>query len=144
MFSRHHGGEEVRGGIYWSAKDWEFVAVPGDGGTLAGHRDDSFTKVPIPVVLVVGPIMGLALAIFLPLSGILGAISILSTRFESSFGPRIAYFAVPRQAPGVSYLQPRVRDLGTIPAGRFSEDEEESRLAVLALEISQRRRDGTV
>ena len=141
MFSRHYGGEKVRGGIYWSARGWEFVAVPREGGALDGGSVDGYTKVPIPVVLVAGPIMGLALAIFLPISGILGVMSILSTRFANSFAPGVAYFAAPRHSPGMSYLQPQARELGTIPAESLSRNEEESKLTALALEITQRRRE---
>jgi hypothetical protein len=143
MFSRHHGTEKVGGGIYWSAKDWEFIAVPKEGGALEGCHEDGYTKVPLPLLLVAGPIMGLALAIFLPISGILGAMSILSTRFANGFGPGVAYFAAPRQSPGMSYLQPETGERGTISAENFAEDVEENRLASLALEISQRRREGS-
>ncbi len=87
MFSQHQGGSIVDGGIYWSRRAMEFIPVPASGGTLPGGREDAYFRTPILLVLVLGPIMGLAFAIFLPLSGILGAAGILAGRLVGAVAP---------------------------------------------------------
>lgn len=72
LFSRHAGAEQVAGGIYWSHRDAGFVSVPREGGNLPGQPSDAFTRVPILVVLVVGPILGTAFAFFLPAAAFVG------------------------------------------------------------------------
>ncbi len=87
MFSQHHGGSIVDGGIYWSRRAMEFVPVPASGGTLPGGHEDVYVRTPILLVLVLGPLMGLAFAMFLPLSGILGVAGIVAGRLVGAVAP---------------------------------------------------------
>ncbi len=139
MITKHAGGEAVKGGIYWSMGAGEFISVPKEGGRLAGGRQDSYLKAPLPVVLVVGPIMGLAFAIFLPLSGLLVLIPFLADKLRGAMAPSAAHVAVgASMQPGVSYLEPRPRMSGQEqPAG--TETPEQGKLVDLAKEIAERR-----
>src|SRR5512138_486367 len=62
MTSNHFGGDRVSGGVYWSRKGKEFITVPGEGGRLGGCENDVYVKTPIWMVLLAGPLMGLAFA----------------------------------------------------------------------------------
>jgi hypothetical protein len=70
MFSKHVGGEQVKSGIYWSRRTGEFVMLSEDG-PLAGPSEYRYIRTPLPIVLMLGPILGLAFAIFLPASGMM-------------------------------------------------------------------------
>jgi len=138
MISKHVGGEIVKGGIYWSLKDGEFVTIPREGGRLPGGSRDSYIKAPLPVVLVVGPVMGLAFAIFLPLSGLLVLVPFLFGKLRGAMVPSAAHAAAGAMQPGVSYLEPQPR--GTAQ-GQHTPDGtvENGKLVDLAKEIAERR-----
>lgn len=135
MFSKHTGGEVVKGGVYWSSASSEFITVPKEGGILPGPSADRFTKFPLLAVLIVGPIMGLVFAFFLPLSGVLVVGSCLVNKFRGAAAPSAAAMASPRMAPGVSYLE---KSSGA-PAETAAEGEEKGKLVDLAEEIAEKR-----
>ncbi|MHB0870924.1 MAG: hypothetical protein ACYC66_03295 [Chloroflexota bacterium] len=141
MITRHVGGETVKGGIYWSMGAGEFVSVPNEGGRLAGGPEDRYLRAPLPIVLVVGPIMGLAFAIFLPLSGLLVLIPFLAGKLRGAVVPSAAHAAVGSLQPGVSYLEPRTRATTKDRSGESAtpEKDEQGRLVDLAKEIAERR-----
>lgn len=87
MFSQHHGGSIVDGGIYWSRRAMEFVPVPASGGTLPGGHEDAYVRAPVFLVLVLAPVMGLVFALFLPLSGIVGGGRIVARRLFGAVAP---------------------------------------------------------
>ncbi|MCL4370063.1 MAG: hypothetical protein M1380_04055 [Chloroflexi bacterium] len=137
MITKHVGGEVVKGGIYWSMSAGEFVSVPREGGRLAGSMQDSYLRAPLPVVLVVGPIMGLAFAIFLPLSGLLVLVPFLADKLRGALIPSAAHAAAGTTLqPGISYLEPRPR---TAPEERPTETPEQGKLVDLAKEIAEKR-----
>ncbi|MGE5617816.1 MAG: hypothetical protein ACM3US_01000 [Sphingomonadaceae bacterium] len=140
MITRHVGGDVVEGGIYWSMSAGEFVSIPKEGGRLAGGPKDRYLRAPLPIVLVVGPIMGLAFAIFLPLSGLLVLIPFLASKLRGALVPSAAHAAAGSLQPGVSYLEPRTRAAADRPAQTAApETDEEGRLVDLANEIAERR-----
>ncbi len=140
MVIRHVGGENVRAGIYWSVRDGEFISVPAGGGRLAGGPKDRYIRAPLPVVLIVGPVLGLAFAIFLPLSGLLVLIPFLAAKVRgavSSGRVSAAHMATTRAQPGLSYLEPRSGGVaGREPA---SEGDQTGKLIDLAKEIAEKR-----
>ncbi len=139
MITKHFGGELVKGGIYWSMSAGEFVSVPQEGGRLPGTGRDSYIRAPLPVVLVVGPVMGLAFALFLPLSGLLVLIPFLADKLRGAMVPSAAHAAAGASLqPGVSYLEPRSRTAAQErPDG--AETPEQGKLVDLAKEIAERR-----
>jgi hypothetical protein len=144
VIKRHVGGETVRGGVYWSMKAGEFIALPAEGGKLDGGADHAYIKATLPVVLVVGPIMGLAFAMFLPLSGLLVLIPFLGTKLRGAFSSSkvtVAHAAGSRMQPGLSYLEPGAKAVGTQveDAERAPAGEQDDRLLGLAEEIAEKR-----
>jgi hypothetical protein len=145
MIKRHTGGEMVRGGVYWSMKGGEFIAVPAEGGKLEGGADHRYIKAPLPVVLVVGPVMGLAFAMFLPLSGLLVLLPFLGGKIRGAFSSSkvtVAHAAGSRMQPGLSYLEPGAKaEAGAPDAGSemASGSDRDDRLVGLAEEIAEKR-----
>ncbi len=144
MLTKVGGGETVKGGCYWSLKDGEFVSVPKEGGKLEGGAERKYIKVPLPLVLIVGPILGLAFAIFLPLSGILVLVPFLVGKLRSAASSgkvSAAHMASLQMQPGTSYLGPSGN-----PASSDQDEEspdhpgeENGKLEELAAEIAERR-----
>jgi hypothetical protein len=63
------GGTRVPAGFYWRPAKWEIVTFSGVGGVLPGERGERYFKVPVLAMLVLAPVMGAALVMFLPLMG---------------------------------------------------------------------------
>lgn len=62
----YHGGQAVKRGFYLKRSTWEFESVAGRGGILPGNEETSYSRLPLPAVMVAGPLMGLAYAISIP------------------------------------------------------------------------------
>src|SRR5574341_1039637 len=65
---RYTGSETVEPGLYFNARQLSFKSVD-ETGPLPGSRAEVYRRVPILVLLVVGPILGLVYAVFLPFIG---------------------------------------------------------------------------
>lgn len=66
--TRHHGHDKVRPGIYFNLRQLAFTSME-DEGRLPGTSEDVYRSVPAIALLIVGPLVGLAYVIFLPLIG---------------------------------------------------------------------------
>jgi hypothetical protein len=72
------GGEPVQGGTYVDLKTGQLVSFgKSDQAVLPGTPSDTYARLPIGLVFVLGPLAGLAYVIFLPLAGI-GSLVILT------------------------------------------------------------------
>jgi hypothetical protein len=103
--AHYTSSQQVAGGYYWNAKNWEVEVVPNEGGHLKGG---SYAKVPFPVLFVVVPLLGALLLMFLPMIGFAlfgyalvrkaagaftrGATELASTVQPGSFAAGNAYF----------------------------------------------------
>ena len=67
--ARYHGNETVKPGFYWNPAKWEITTIEKKGALLPGGEEVKYRRVPLPLVLLLGPIMGAAYVIFLPLIG---------------------------------------------------------------------------
>jgi hypothetical protein len=67
--TRHTGGAKVEGGYYWNPRRWEVEVVAPEGGRLKGAGDESYVKVPFPLLFVIVPVLGATFLMFLPLIG---------------------------------------------------------------------------
>lgn len=76
----YHGGQAVKRGLYLKRSTWEFESVAGRGGILPGNKETSYSRLPLPAVMVAGPLMGLAYVISLPIVGCLAFSYFLARR----------------------------------------------------------------
>ncbi len=67
--ARYHGNETVNPGFYWNPTKWEITTIEKKGTALPGGKQVNYHRLPLPLVLLLGPIMGAAYVIFLPLIG---------------------------------------------------------------------------
>jgi len=73
------GGETVGAGNYWNFKTGERVRIEGTG-VLPGDASQTYYKASPAVILVAGPILGLAYAVFLPFIGIAMLLTVVSKK----------------------------------------------------------------
>ncbi len=66
---RYHGTETVKPGFYWNPTQWEVTTIEKKGAPLPGDEDTRYHRIPLPLILLLGPVMGAAYVIFLPLIG---------------------------------------------------------------------------
>jgi hypothetical protein len=65
----YNGAETVTGGYYLNLAEWKLEPV-GEAGTLSGGADARYVRVPMPGLLVVAPLLGMALVVLLPFFGL--------------------------------------------------------------------------
>jgi len=135
-----HGGQRVKGGTYWSLSNGEFITIPEEYGVLPGGSELRYLRGPLPMVMVVGPLLGLAYIIFLPLVGfitlfvtVLGRLLVRGARavgratlqvVTEGWSPAVAYFSRRRPRPEA----PRVEEEEAMGLeGPLGEMEEEIR-----------------
>ena len=69
MLKTRNGGTKAPGGLYWHFGNWEIKALDGKEVTLPGSAAERYLRIPTVALLVLGPVMGLAFAMFLPFIG---------------------------------------------------------------------------
>ena len=69
MLKTRNGGTKAPGGLYWHFGNWEIKALDGKEVTLPGSAEERYVRIPTVALLVLGPVMGLAFAMFLPFIG---------------------------------------------------------------------------
>jgi hypothetical protein len=101
---RHRGGHEVGKGTYWNFSTGERVDIA-DQGVLPGNSNTVYHRLPATGILVMGPIIGLFYAAFLPFIGIAMVVKLVAqkvagmalapVRSSASFGwrPSESYLA---------------------------------------------------
>lgn len=139
----HVGGELVKSGIYWNTRTWEFVPVAKPAGALPGGMANRFLRAPMPMVVVAGPLMGLAYFLFLPVIGPAMLLAILGRKLaglmQRAVTP-VATSALPSWVPGVSYLARRAASRKQ--AVRSEQLPADPHIEKLEKEIQQRRDHG--
>ena len=101
---KYKGGEKAGKGTYWNFTNGERIDISHEG-VLPGNRKASYFRLPASGILVLGPIVGLVYAVFLPFIGIAMAVKLIgekvaggvlsSARSSASFGwrPSESYLA---------------------------------------------------
>jgi hypothetical protein len=71
-------GEPVKAGTYINTGTGQFISFEGpEKAILPAGQPAKYVKIPIGLVFILGPLMGLAYIIFLPLAGI-GSLAVLA------------------------------------------------------------------
>ncbi len=71
----HKGGQTVGAGTYWNMANGERTDLDREG-VLPGEGKTIYIKAPGAVMLLAGPVLGLAFAVFLPFIGIAMTLSL--------------------------------------------------------------------
>ncbi len=66
------GGQDVKGGCYLNLSSWEFEYVTRGHGYLPGSGKEHYSRVPYPLMMVVGPLTGFFYITFLPVTFCVG------------------------------------------------------------------------
>jgi hypothetical protein len=78
MFIRK-GKQEAEAGTYWDTSSGERITMQ-EQGMLPGDESTSYIKASSTVMLLMGPVLGLAFAVFLPFIGIAMTLSFLGKK----------------------------------------------------------------
>ena len=103
----YRGGQMVEPGIYCSLRSGEMIQAPGQGTVLRGEDTTRYIRLPVILVLIAGPLVGLGFVVFLPVIGIVGLAAFVAHRLGRRLWPvaRVAYrWAGSRWAGMVSHL----------------------------------------
>lgn len=68
IFQEYHPGALAPSGTYLNRKTWELVQIPEGGDYLTLGEGVTYLRLPLLVVLALGPLVGLAFILFLPLA----------------------------------------------------------------------------
>ena len=102
----YRGGERVEPGLYLHTREWAFKDIQ-DEGLLPGTGRDAYRRVPTAAMLVVGPVVGLAYVMFLPLLGVGMVVSLLGVKAaRAAAGPAEALVRAlrPGWEPALAFL----------------------------------------
>ena len=105
------GGERVGKGNYWNLSTGERVHIE-ETGILPGDASKTYYRFHPAVVLVAGPALGLAYAIFLPFIGIAMAVAVLSKKLFVGVTNRVWQGAAFSWKPSEAYLAGKKRKAG--------------------------------
>jgi hypothetical protein len=135
------GGNAVKSGYYLSKANWEFFPVEHDGQRLPGTSAEHYVQLPLAAVLVVMPVLGGLMVVFLPFIGLAlmaqAAVKPLTGIFRSS-ARDLAATVTPGWAPGAAHFTGKANEAaGEKEAQKAGIDAELDRLAA---EIEERRR----
>ncbi len=137
----HRGIRSAKAGIYVKVSTWEWTQHP--GGLLPGTERDRYLRVPAPLVLVLGPLLGALYVVGLSFIGFLSVACFLGRRIARAVMALLVLAAetvFPTWVPGRSYLvrygarQRRAEGIGKRDLG--------SQIEELAREIEKKRRKG--
>jgi hypothetical protein len=102
--TRYHGNDTVKPGFYWNPARWEITTIAGKGGALPGNEEVNYHRVAMPLILLLGPTMGAAYVIFLPLIGFALFFGFLGKKALPHLH-RAALYLATRLAPGANQEQ---------------------------------------
>ena len=152
MFERVRGGTFAEKGTYLSLREGEFVSIPEEGDYLPGTNNQTFLRIPLAMVLVLGPFLGLLFVVILPMAVPLVVGMLLIQRFKRRV-PELRDSAIRvttyGQQPGMAYLQmkgmsdrKRQRDRAAKNADDTSTPKLEELITKLEEDIAKRREAG--
>ena len=134
-----NGGSAVQGGYYLSKSAWEIFPIARDGQKLPGPASEHYVKVNTATALLVMPVLGGLMVVFLPFIGLyltaktaIGGVTGLFSRSAQDLGATIT----PGWAPGAAYMTGKATD----EKAAEGEKVEDPKLAELAKEVEEKRK----
>ncbi len=133
------GGSAVPGGYYLSRSNWEIFPVEKDGQKLPGPVAEHYVKVPTAAALLLMPVLGGLMVVFLPFIGLYlaakAAVSPIARMFNRS-AKDLAATVTPGWAPGAAHFTGKA----TEETAAEEEKAGQEKLEKLAKEVEEKRR----
>lgn len=79
-----NGGQEAKAGFWWNTTTWEMTLVKATGDRLPGGDTAKYLRVPTFALVLLGPVMGALLVMFLPFIGFAMLFGAISTKLGKS------------------------------------------------------------
>jgi hypothetical protein len=102
-----NGGSAVPGGYYLSKSNWEMFPIARDGERLPGKPSEHYVKVPTAAALMLMPVLGGLMVVFLPFIGLYltakAVVSPVANLFNRS-AKDLAATVTPGWAPGAAHF----------------------------------------
>ena len=134
-----NGGSAVQGGYYLSKSNWEIFPIARDGQKLPGPVSEHYVKVNTATALMVMPVLGGLMVVFLPFIGlyltaktVVGGLSGVFSRSAQDLGATIT----PGWAPGAAHMTGKATDEKKADEAKV----EDPKLAELAKEVDEKRK----
>ncbi len=118
------GGEKVRKGSYWNFSTGERIHLE-KGGILPGDASVTYLKFHPAMLLIVGPLLGLAYVIFLPVIAVAMVVWIIGERLLGGALQGIRKAAVFSWQPSEAYLVGRKRKVKKVGESKEDVDKDE-------------------
>lgn len=118
-----HGGDRVRKGNYWNLSSGERIPINNEG-RLPGDRETTYLKFHPLALVVIGPLMGLVYAVFLPFVAIAMVSWLLFRKVFGGVAEALQRAAVFGWQPSEAYLAGRKRPGEQPPMEKAGEDDE--------------------
>jgi hypothetical protein len=93
------GGQSVKGGYFVSVRDMKLEMVEAPFGTLPGDGDRTYRRVPVPAMLVLAPLLGLAFVLLLPFIGLAVVCEPIVRNLAAAYGRRHVHAPRPTTVP---------------------------------------------
>ena len=133
------GGSAVPGGYYLSKSNWEIFPIARDGEKLPGPASEHYVKVNTATALLVMPVLGGLMVVFLPFIGLfltaktaVAGVTGLFNRSAKDLGATIT----PGWAPGAAYMTGKATDKKAAEGEKVADPKIEQ----LAKEVEEKRR----
>jgi hypothetical protein len=134
-----NGGSAVQGGYYLSKSNWEIFPIEKDGQKLPGAASEHFVKLNTAAALMLMPVLGGLMVVFLPFIGLYlaakAALSPVGNMFNRS-AQDLAATVTPGWAPGAAHMTGKATDTKAAEGERV----EDAKLAELAKEVAEKRK----
>lgn len=101
---RYNGNETAAAGVYFNPREVAFTSLD-EEGRLPGTAADAYYRVPVVAMLIVGPALGLAYAMFLPLIGFGALAWVGASKTAAVVGvPNLAPVLKPAWRPAMAFF----------------------------------------
>jgi hypothetical protein len=133
------GGSAVPGGYYLSRSNWEIFPIEKDGQKLPGPVAEHYVKVPTAAALLIMPVLGGLMVVFLPFIGLYlaakAALAPIARVFNRS-AQDLAATVTPGWAPGAAHFTGKATEENAADEEKAGQE----KLEQLAREVEEKRR----
>jgi len=134
-----NGGSAVPGGYYLSKSNWEMFPIARDGDRLPGKPSEHYVKVPTAAALMLMPVLGGLMVVFLPFIGLYLTAKAVVTPVTNLFhrsAKDLAATVTPGWAPGAAHFTGKATEEKAAEEAKAGE----AKLEELAKEVEEKRK----